>query len=693
MTTHVIDNSLSALGKTVLWQYDKAVRLLAVIKHLQVWYHCAVEQFWKYWVEKVLAVDTCDSFGCSIWGMMLGIERPMITASTGEKRLIVTSVYRKLLKASFYLYKADSSFGSIAGYLNILFCVDGLNNLSKWQVQVSEYGWYTNVDEINGLYQSGRAYKKGEVFWYHTEEDSKGSNWKCTEDIGIGKNISFENLLANGLIQRTLEPTTAESGSSIITLKLYDPEGIERAMGIGYKNALSVSVEYVFGTTKVTAEIMRTVKCGVGIRETGDLTLEYFKTQFYDEMHRDQKALYEQLFSEVCPYPLGIGDPNEVVEEWVFGFGACDFRDKFPKFDPSVRYKFGDLVWDENPNYDPDSPYYHINTKYGLYEFGADWYAPNWKPGDWRPVNLVDSVVDIGQENVQYEAGIEYKQGEIFGYVDEEGHGFNYKCLANIPAKENQSFKTIESFVQKTQEGDPFVESFSNQVPPYIDITWGLCLDDRFNLPRLGYFWDQSGKITQRSNNMANIVAINSFVYDMHDKVSNVTEQGNLKTATSGGMSNSLYMIIPPQDIDEQEKESLIQSSLDYLVGIGVNTTNIIIVSDYFDREAVIQRWKENYRITKTESFSVIRDASNYERYLPMFATLQDGEALRVLYNEKMKIQFRWLPNPTGMSTFDTYIYYTDISQTVPAPKTSFISGATLARIGQQTYLYKHELQ
>ena len=98
------------------------------------------------------------------------------------------------------------------------------------------------------------------------------------------------------------------------------------------------------------------------------------------------------------------------------------------------------------------------------------------------------------------------------------------------------------------------------------------------------------------------------------------------------------------------------------------------------------------YRITKTESFSVIRDASNYERYLPMFATLQDGDSFRVLYNEKMKIQFRWLPNPTGMSTFDTYIYYTDISQTVPAPKTSFISEATLARIGQQTYLYKHEL-
>lgn len=686
MTTHVIDNSLSALGKTVLWQYDKAVRLLAVIKHLQVWYHCAVEQFWKYWVEKVLAVDTCDSFGCSIWGMMLGIERPMITASNGEKRLIVTSVYRKLLKASFYLYKADSSFGSIAGYLNILFCVDGLNNLSKWQVQVSEYGWYTNVDEINGLYQSGRAYKKGEVFWYHTEEDSKGSNWKCTEDIGIGKNTSFENLLANGLIQRTLEPTTAESGSSIITLKLYDPEGIERAMGIGYKNALSVSVEYVFGTTTVTAEIMRTVKCGVGIRETGDLTLEYFKTQFYDEMHRDQKALYEQLFSEVCPYPLGIGDPNEVVEEWVFGFGACDFRDKFPKFDPSVRYKFGDLVWDENPNYDPNNPFHQINIKYGLYEFGADWYAPNWKPGDWRPVNLVDSVVDIGQENVQYEAGIEYKQGEIFGYVDEEGHGFNYKCIANIPAKENQSFKTIESYVQKTQEGDPFVESFSNQVPPYIDILWGVNVDSILSLSRKGLYWDKSGIVKITNKDMANIVAIQSLVYDRHDKLSNLSEQGKLKTATLGSMTNSLYVIVPPPEIDSTEKSSLIQASLDFLSGLGINTNNTVIVSDYSERDLVFQRWLEMYSPSKTESFSVIRDASNFDRYLPLFATLQDGDSTRVVYNKNMKIQFRWLNNMPGASTFDTSIYYTDISQTVPAPKTTFISEATLARIGQQSY-------
>ena len=140
MKYHVIDNSLNNLGKTVLWQYDRAFRLLSILKHMQVLYHCAVEQFWDFWRTKILSIDTCNSFGCSIWGLFLDVPRPMIIDKNGNERQIVPSVYRKLMKGAFYLMKADATFYDILGYVEIIFGISGENTLSPWTEYVNEYG-------------------------------------------------------------------------------------------------------------------------------------------------------------------------------------------------------------------------------------------------------------------------------------------------------------------------------------------------------------------------------------------------------------------------------------------------------------------------------------------------------------------------------------------------------------------------
>ena len=291
MKYHVIDNSLKNLGKTVLWQYDRAVRLLSVLKHMQVLYHCAVEQFWEFWATKVLAIETCGSFGCSIWGLFLGVPRPTIVEN-GRERLIVTSVYRRILKGAFYLMKASSSFKDILGYLEIVFGIGGEDNLSKWSVYVSEYGWTTNIEELNG-------------------------------------------------------ETT--SSSDTLLLKLYDPEGICRKIGGAPKNSLSISVSYEFGDTTITAVATRRRKCGVTLVDNGDMSMDYGKSMFYDEMHRDQKYIFEQRFDEFCPFPLGVRT-NAPVSNWVFGLADENGNQSNVLYEANRAYSKGDIFGYEESN-------------------------------------------------------------------------------------------------------------------------------------------------------------------------------------------------------------------------------------------------------------------------------------------------------------------------------------------------------
>lgn len=389
MTNHVIDNTLTNLGKTVLWQYDKAVRLLSVLKHMQVLYHCAVDQFWSFWVEKVLSLDTCNAFGASLWGMILGVPRPTVKGEDGSEHPIAVSVYRKVLKGMFFLMERTSSSTDFMGYLEIIFGIDGALSLSKWTSSVSEYGWYTNIDELNGEYKSGQRYEKDDIFSYGD------NNWLCLDTITSVENTSFDAIRSK--VQRTQKKTTVNERSDTILLKLYDPNGIVRKIGGAPKDSLSITVTYDIGDSTITATATRKKKCGVKIIDGEDMTMTYTKSEYFSEMHRDQQALYEQYPNEFLPYPLGI-KTNAPVEVWFFG----DTPDEVPK----GRYKKNKA----------------------------------------------------------------YSKGDVFGYVDDrDGHGFNWECLDDISAEENTSFDAIVGKLRKTMAGEPFIATFADDDPPYID--------------------------------------------------------------------------------------------------------------------------------------------------------------------------------------------------------------------------------
>lgn len=336
MKIHEIDNSLRNLGKTVLWQYDRAVRLLSLLKHMQVMFHWAVEKFWERWNSDVLSIDTCGEFGLSVWGIMLGVPSITLDNGDGTYRLMVNSVYRKVLRATFFWMKSDASYASLTDYLEILFGVPGDNVLSKWKADVSEYGWTTNVDELNRdaaqkvEYFPRLAYRQGIIFYYEEED----TNWLCLENITAAENTSLQALQELGKVQQTTEPATALDEPDTLVFKLFDPEGICRKIGVAPAGALSISIDYKMGETIIIAKAKRGCKCGVRLVDNGDMTITYEKSEFYDEMHRDQKALFEQKKDEYLPYPLGI-KTNEPVGRWVFGVE----QNKEPYIQSNVLYK------------------------------------------------------------------------------------------------------------------------------------------------------------------------------------------------------------------------------------------------------------------------------------------------------------------------------------------------------------------
>lgn len=342
MTNHKIDNSLKDYGKVVLWQYDKAIRLLALMKHMHMLYVCAIEQFWKFWIDKVLSIDTANTFGLNLWGNLVGVPPlTILDSDTGEKRFIKPSLYKKVIKGHFSLMKNGSSFEGLLEYANIVFGVDGTNNLTKWLATVSEYGWTTNVDELNFKYQPARAYAEGFVFWYDETGEGLTTNWKCNRAISKTENTSF-NDIKQYLTKTELAPTGSESQKTIF-LELIDPEGYVRKVTAGAKDALKLELSYQFGDYTITATATRMQKCGVAIVDNGDMSISYVKTPYYDQMHRDQKALFEQKQDEVCQYPLGV-KTNEPQETWLFGFdGQQPLAED--EYQANRAYSKGTVVW------------------------------------------------------------------------------------------------------------------------------------------------------------------------------------------------------------------------------------------------------------------------------------------------------------------------------------------------------------
>lgn len=110
MNTYTPSN-ITDLPRVILWQYEKAVRMQSLIFAQQKFFEDSTTTFWNDYRTKIFTLDTADSFGLKIWGIIVGVERP--AAFTDDQ-------YRLLLKSRIILQRMGSTIPEIAAYMKFL---------------------------------------------------------------------------------------------------------------------------------------------------------------------------------------------------------------------------------------------------------------------------------------------------------------------------------------------------------------------------------------------------------------------------------------------------------------------------------------------------------------------------------------------------------------------------------------------
>jgi hypothetical protein len=61
------------LMRTVLWQYENAPKLKALVQSEQDWANKNVTEFWKNWFRDVFNLKTANDFGLNVWSRILNV--------------------------------------------------------------------------------------------------------------------------------------------------------------------------------------------------------------------------------------------------------------------------------------------------------------------------------------------------------------------------------------------------------------------------------------------------------------------------------------------------------------------------------------------------------------------------------------------------------------------------------------------
>lgn len=137
MRTQVFNNSAASLV-SILWQYDKAPNLIALLSEWKSFLDAAVKDFWDANRDFVFNLDkagTADDpthgAGLGFIGLILGVRWPEVTVG-GATSPVSFDLYRKLLKGWAKIIHGDGSSASINEFLATVF--------GKGKVKMSDNG-------------------------------------------------------------------------------------------------------------------------------------------------------------------------------------------------------------------------------------------------------------------------------------------------------------------------------------------------------------------------------------------------------------------------------------------------------------------------------------------------------------------------------------------------------------------------
>jgi Protein of unknown function (DUF2612) len=83
MKNQLFDFSVNVL-QALLWQYNEADALTAILQAKQSWYDANHTQFWEDWIVNVFDVRTANDFGCAVWAIILGIPLSVVQSGSSD---------------------------------------------------------------------------------------------------------------------------------------------------------------------------------------------------------------------------------------------------------------------------------------------------------------------------------------------------------------------------------------------------------------------------------------------------------------------------------------------------------------------------------------------------------------------------------------------------------------------------------
>lgn len=145
------------LLQSILWEYNTAPNLQALLEAKQAWYDVNQTAFWENWITDVFDLRTCNDFGCAVWAIILGIPAGIVTGpisngkqpwgfdtsnltnfngynftgtttttitlSTAQKRMLLQLRYRQLTSRST-IPETNQILKSVLGSFGLMYIVD-----------------------------------------------------------------------------------------------------------------------------------------------------------------------------------------------------------------------------------------------------------------------------------------------------------------------------------------------------------------------------------------------------------------------------------------------------------------------------------------------------------------------------------------------------------------------------------------
>lgn len=145
-----INNTVNLL-ECLLWQYNKAERLKSLVQSCQDEFNGNTSQFWDNFYCNIFNIDTADTFGLTVWGNLLGVQRPIYN-DNGQLRPYSDNMYRLFLKARIFFMFNNGSVSQLNKYIRFIFPELPILVLDNLDMSIDLIFYYTpSAEELTVL--------------------------------------------------------------------------------------------------------------------------------------------------------------------------------------------------------------------------------------------------------------------------------------------------------------------------------------------------------------------------------------------------------------------------------------------------------------------------------------------------------------------------------------------------------------